>query len=96
MATPLTKGDSSASKFSVDGEDDMQIEDNSVASNKLDVMSSKQFNRITFLNLAVVFYSFVHVIFISTACRTVWAQSVQTKGIHGDPLTISKCNAPPT
>lgn len=48
---------SNASKFSADGEDGMKIGDSFTASNKLDVMTSRQFNRLTFLNMGIIFYT---------------------------------------
>lgn len=90
----LTKRSSTGSEFSVDGEDRTAISNHSKVSIKLDVMTSKQFNRLTFLNMGILLYTFIHVIFISTACRTIWLKSVRTKGINGEALTLQHCNAP--
>ena len=57
------------------------------ASNKLDVMSSEQFNLITGLNIVCVVYTFVHDIALAAACKTIWLVEVNTKGIHGEPMS---------
>lgn len=85
----LSKGGSNASKFSIEEGDIVQTGDGSKAYIKLDVMTSKQFNRLTFLNIGILIYAFIHVIFISTACNTVWIRSVRMQGINDQPLTLS-------
>jgi len=90
----LNRRSSSASKFSVDEGNEEQNRDVSAASSKLDVMSSKQFNRLTFLNIGLILYTILHVVFIITACNTAWLGTFTVNGIHGGHLTIETCNAP--
>lgn len=82
------------SKFSAEGESVQPLRAKTTASNKLDVMTSKQFNRLTLLTVVIVAGTFLHVLFISIACNTVWLEMIKTKGIKGEPLITSECKSP--
>lgn len=63
----------------------LELEGANQAINKLDVMSSKQFNRLLVINIILTLYAFGHVIFLATCCATV-------KSVQGENLTYATCS----
>lgn len=60
-------------------------------SNKLDVMTSKQFNHITVLNIDLVVYTFLGVVILSAVCNTVWYEPDIRKIAYGKEVAVRKC-----
>jgi len=88
----INKSLSGVTNFSADG--DGKIGENSAASNKLDVMTSKQFNRLTVISVAFVGYTFCHVMFLSSSCNTIWNDPYHVKNADGKEISISSCKPP--
>ncbi len=63
--------------------------------NKLDVMTSKQFNRILVLNIIIATYAFIHVAVLASLCATTWhGERTVQKGLQGEKMTFAICNTP--
>lgn len=90
----LEKEFSNTSRFSAEGKSVNILRAKTVASNKLDVMTSKQFNRLTLLTAAITAGTLLHVLMISIACNTVWLGPITTNGTNGETLITSECKAP--
>jgi len=73
----------------------VQIGDNSIASIKLDVMTSKQFNILTIINVVLWGYTLLHVTFLSVACNTIWYLPQPRKNVNGIEIDAGMC-WPPT
>lgn len=58
-------------------------QDVNTASSKLEVMSANQFNRCTLLNVVIIGIAFIHVIFLASACNTVWFKRGTNEGHQG-------------
>ncbi len=63
--------------------------------NNLDVMTSKQFNRILVLNIIIAAYAFIHVAVLASLCATIWhGERTVGKGLQGEKMTYAICRAP--
>lgn len=55
---------------------------------------SKEFNRLTFVNVILEFYTFATVLFLSITCNTVWYAPHPAKNVNGEPINIGSCMPP--
>lgn len=70
---------------------DVEIGDGPSASNKVDVMTSKQFNWLSVVNIVLVAYTFLHVIFLYFTCNTIWFDPRPAKKVHGEDRYRDVC-----
>lgn len=86
------KANSNLSLDYTENEGQLELQDSKGAVHKLDVMTSKQFNRMLFLNIILVVWTFVQVTVASSLCNTTWKGSKTRKGVDGKDFTYTTCS----
>lgn len=83
-------------KQSLDDNEFMELCDNFTPSTKLEVLTAKQFNRLTLLIAMTAFITLSHVVVLSSLCNTVWFAKSKALGLNGEKIEIARCLAPLT
>jgi len=83
-----TEAASDLSLNSLESNDSVSLQSKSRGVHKLDVMTSRQFNRLCLVNLLLVVYTLVHVIGLYVACQTVLKGTKVETGLNGEDLKV--------
>lgn len=73
-------------------DEDVELRHDTAAVQKLEVLRSSQFNRLLFIDIGLMIFTFLHVSILTILCRTAWKGSKTRKGVEGKMITYPTCS----